>query len=239
MASRRTPLAALKTAFDAVFRHDTGDPPLGARAAGRAADPAAPTPRRRPRPRPISSACAWSEELAGARADLTRLLDEDTASRAALRHLAAVEHALGRIGWQAFERLPLDVLQRAHSAARGPGDELVGAWRWPGCVRGWPSRSPRARRRRPPHPRRSAARAVTTRRRWPRRRRSTRRAAVRRRLRPPQRHARRPRRNSTMPTARCSRPTPRSASAPVPPTRPRRAGAERLQRRCVCAPDRR
>ena len=110
MDSRRNPLALLKTVVDTVFRRD-----LALRREGRAVRlvlqspdgaPAAPSPAELERQR-------LEQELHDARADLARLLDEDAGHRAAMRHLAAVEHALGRIGWQAFERLPLEVLQRA------------------------------------------------------------------------------------------------------------------------------
>ncbi|MBK1715527.1 hypothetical protein [Rubrivivax gelatinosus] len=113
MSSARSPFGALKKAFDAVFRHDLGLQRqaggvrlvLRGRDAAPADAPSTPADLERQR---------REQELLQAREDLTRLLDEDHTSRAALRHLAVLEHALGRIGWQALERLPLDVLQRAH-----------------------------------------------------------------------------------------------------------------------------
>jgi len=101
----------LKTAFDAVFRQDVAlrRGPGGVRVVlkGRdAAVEAPPTPEELERRR-------LEAELLAAREDLTRLLDEDHTSRAAMRHLAVVEHSLGRLGWPALERVPLDVLQRA------------------------------------------------------------------------------------------------------------------------------
>ncbi|MBZ8140132.1 hypothetical protein CLD22_09525 [Rubrivivax gelatinosus] len=114
MSSARSPFGALKKAFDAVFRQDLG---LQRRAGGvrlvlRGRDAA---PAQAPSTPADLERQRREQELLQAREDLTRLLDEDHTSRAALRHLAVLEHALGRIGWQALERLPLDVLQRAHA----------------------------------------------------------------------------------------------------------------------------
>ncbi|MBG6081677.1 hypothetical protein IWX58_003364 [Rubrivivax gelatinosus] len=111
MSSARSPFAMLKAAFDAVFRQDVAlrRGPGGVRVVLQRADgrgEAPPTPEELERRR-------REAELLAAREDLTRLLDEDHASRATMRHLAVVEHSLGRLGWQALERVPLDVLQRA------------------------------------------------------------------------------------------------------------------------------
>lgn len=111
MSSARSPFGMLKTAFDAVFRQDVAlrRGPGGVRVVLKGRDGAVEPP-------PTSEELERRRlegELLAAREDLTRLLDEDHAARATMRHLAVVEHALGRLGWQALERVPLDVLQRA------------------------------------------------------------------------------------------------------------------------------
>lgn len=101
----------LKTAFDAVFRQDVAlrRGPGGVRVVLKGRDGAPEAP---PTPEDLESR-RREHELLQAREDLTRLLDEEHTSRATMRHLAVVEHTLGRVGWQALERVPLDVLQRA------------------------------------------------------------------------------------------------------------------------------
>ena len=51
------------------------------------------------------------EELARMRAELAALLDELPDTRATMRHLVFVEHALARKGLRALLQVPLDVLQ--------------------------------------------------------------------------------------------------------------------------------
>ncbi|MCC9596239.1 MULTISPECIES: hypothetical protein [unclassified Rubrivivax] len=111
MSSPRSPFGLLRTAFDAVFRQDLAlrRGPGGVRVVLKRADGGAeppPTPEELERRRQHA-------ELRAARDELTGLLDEDHSARSTMRHLAVVEHALGRLGWQALERVPLDVLQRA------------------------------------------------------------------------------------------------------------------------------
>lgn len=111
MSSPRSPFGLLRTAFDAVFRQDLAlrRGPGGVRVVLKRADGGAEPP---PTPEELERRRQHAELLA-ARGELTGLLDEDPTARSTMRHLAVVEHALGRLGWQALERVPLDVLQRA------------------------------------------------------------------------------------------------------------------------------
>lgn len=52
-------------------------------------------------------------ELARMRASLAGLLDEMPDNRSTLRHLAFIEHALGKKGLRALHKVPYDVLKRA------------------------------------------------------------------------------------------------------------------------------
>lgn len=81
----------------------------GARAAAKAA--AAPESRQQ-------------RELRCIQDSLATLLDEQEGNRQALRHLAFVEHALQRAGTRAFDKIPLDVMRRAHAQLDG----LVTNW---------------------------------------------------------------------------------------------------------------
>jgi len=59
------------------------------------------------------------EDLARIRAELAALLDELPDTRATMRHLVFVEHALAKKGLRALHKVPLDVLQRAHEQLEG------------------------------------------------------------------------------------------------------------------------
>lgn len=59
------------------------------------------------------------EELARMRAELAALLDELPDTRATMRHLVFVEHALAKKGLRALHKVPLDVLQRALEQLEG------------------------------------------------------------------------------------------------------------------------
>ena len=110
--SAKTPfLAPLKSAVRAFFKHDValqrGD--AGVRLVlHERGQPAA-----RPPTRAEAALRKDERELAQAREDLARVLDEDSASRSTMRHLAFVEHALEKKGWRALHKVPLDVLRKA------------------------------------------------------------------------------------------------------------------------------
>lgn len=63
-------------------------------------------------------------ELRCMRQSLAALLDEQAENRRVLRHLAFIEHALERVGMRAFDKVPFDVLKRAHAQLDG----LVTNW---------------------------------------------------------------------------------------------------------------
>lgn len=50
---------------------------------------------------------------------LARLLDESPRNRAAMRHLAFIEHALHKKGLRALHKVPYDALKRAHDQLEG------------------------------------------------------------------------------------------------------------------------
>jgi hypothetical protein len=59
------------------------------------------------------------EELALMRRQLTELLTSLPEARSTMRHLAFVEHALGKKGLRALHKLPIDVLQSALTQLEG------------------------------------------------------------------------------------------------------------------------
>jgi hypothetical protein len=65
-----------------------------------------------------------SEELMQIRAELAALLNEKPQTRKAMRHLAFVEHALGKKGLKVLGKLPLELLKTAH----GQLEDLVVNW---------------------------------------------------------------------------------------------------------------
>lgn len=70
------------------------------------------------------------EELRQIREQLAALLDEQPDNRRTMRHLAFVEHALGKKGLRALHKVPLDVLQRALDQFEG----MVSNWSAPGLA---------------------------------------------------------------------------------------------------------
>lgn len=132
MSSNFRPFAVLKTAFKAFFQQDL----VLQRDAGRL-HVALTEPGQATKPRPPSRAekvaRKEAEDLVQARADLAALLDEDPALRSTMRHLAFIEEALGKKGWKALRKVPLDILQRALDQL----ENLVTNWSKPGlaCLR--------------------------------------------------------------------------------------------------------
>ena len=74
------------------------------------AQPPKPSPRQT---REHVAAKRESEELKLMRIQLAELLDELPDTRAALKHLVFVEHAIGKRGLKALHKLPVDVLEKA------------------------------------------------------------------------------------------------------------------------------
>jgi hypothetical protein len=110
--SAKTPfLAPLKSAVRAFFKNDLalqradGGVRLVLHERGQ--------PVARPPTRAEAAQRKDERELAQAREDLARVLDDDPASRSTMRHLAFVEHALEKKGWRALHKVPLDVLRKA------------------------------------------------------------------------------------------------------------------------------
>lgn len=81
-------------------------------------------PAKRPLSRAQVAANKESQELAQAREELARVLDQDNKLRAKVRHLAFVEHALEKKGWRGLYKVPLEVLQKALEQLEG----LVTNW---------------------------------------------------------------------------------------------------------------
>lgn len=65
-----------------------------------------------------------AQELALLRKELAELLDELPHTRRTLKHLVFVEHAIGKHGFKALHKLPVDVMQRALAQLEG----LVTNW---------------------------------------------------------------------------------------------------------------
>lgn len=78
---------------------------------------------KKPRSQRVRKADAAAEksqqELLHIQGSLKRLLDEMPDNRVAMRHLAFIEHALGRKGLRALHKVPHDVLQRALEQLEG------------------------------------------------------------------------------------------------------------------------
>lgn len=118
MASILRPLMLIPKAVRAFFKADVrlrrghnglevvlDDP---AAAAGKAVPASA-----RGKRRPDEAREREQQELEQIRASLARLLDELPDNRNTLRHLAFIEHALGKKGLRALHKVPYDVLKRA------------------------------------------------------------------------------------------------------------------------------
>src|SRR6187399_1955882 len=99
MSSKQSPLAPLKNAVLAFFKHDVavrrGDGGVRLVLEDRVREPAQRPPSKNER-----AAAKETRELTLAREELARVLDQDTALRSTLRHLAFVEHALQKKGWR-------------------------------------------------------------------------------------------------------------------------------------------
>lgn len=123
MSSRTSRFELLKKAMLAFFKHDVA---LRRSDAGvrlvleDRLQPAAVKPPSRAE----QSALKDERELAEARTELARALDEDSSLRSRMRHLAFVEHALAKKGWRGLYKVPLDVLQKALAQLEG----LVHNW---------------------------------------------------------------------------------------------------------------
>ncbi len=76
-------------------------------------EPAAPARRNRKQRQLDAAAQKEKAELQRMRQSLSRLLDEMPENRAAMRHLAFLEHAFDRKGLRALQKLPYEVLRRA------------------------------------------------------------------------------------------------------------------------------
>lgn len=123
MSSLPTLFTPLKNAVLAFFRHDLAV----RRDEGRVRlvlEDRLQEPKPRLPSRAEQAAQKESHELASAREDLARLLDQDSRLRSTLRHLAFVEHALEKKGWRGLYKVPLDVLQKALSQL----EDLVTNW---------------------------------------------------------------------------------------------------------------
>lgn len=114
MASILRPLAPVTKALRAFFKAD-----LRLRRGDRGLEVVLddPTPKARPAKARTGKGDTTSEqerrELQCIQAALARLLDELPENRVALRHLAFIEHALGKKGLRALHKVPVDVLRRA------------------------------------------------------------------------------------------------------------------------------
>jgi len=88
---------------------------------------------RRPLTPSERSAARDARDLGLARVELARLLDGNAGLRSSLRHLAYVESALEREGWQGLRTVPREVLQLALSQF----EELISNWSAEGlaCLR--------------------------------------------------------------------------------------------------------
>lgn len=117
-----SPILALLRALRVFFKHDL----VVQRAEGgmRVAleDRRAAGPKRLSRAE--QAAQREQRELDLARRELAELLDGDASFRSTMRHLAFVEDALGKKGWRALSKVPLDVLQLALRQLEG----LVSNW---------------------------------------------------------------------------------------------------------------
>lgn len=112
MASSTSPFSTLKRAAQAFFKHDVvlKRDDAGVRVV-LAERPSEPPPRAARREAPVLT--REQRELALARRELAELLDRGATLRSTLRHLAFLEHALAKKGWDALHKLPLDVLSKA------------------------------------------------------------------------------------------------------------------------------
>lgn len=114
MASILRPLAPVTKALRAFFKAD-----LRLRRGDRGLEVVLdePSPKARPVKGRANKADPAAEQerrdLQCIQAALARLLDELPENRVALRHLAFIEHALGKKGLRALHKVPVDVLKRA------------------------------------------------------------------------------------------------------------------------------
>lgn len=112
MSSNPTFFSPLKRAVLAFFKHDVtlrrDDGRVRLVLEDRICEPKA-----RPLTKAEQTAKKADRELALARDELARVLDDDPSLRSTLRHLAFVEHALEKKGWRGLYKVPLEVLDKA------------------------------------------------------------------------------------------------------------------------------
>lgn len=113
MASLTRPFVLIAKGFRAFFKSDLRLQ-RGDRGFEVVLSDQAPPPKRTKKQRKLdASALKEKADLQRVRQSLAALLDELPDNRAAMRHLAFIEHALDKKGLKALNKIPYDVLKRA------------------------------------------------------------------------------------------------------------------------------
>ena len=122
MSKKPSVLQRVGRGFAAFFTHDVAlkRSATGVQVVLQDAPPSTPSPVTREG----QAARREAQELALLRKELAELLDELPHTRRTLKHLVFVEHAIGKHGFKALRKLPVDVMQRALDQLEG----LVTNW---------------------------------------------------------------------------------------------------------------